>query len=146
MHGEPNIRILVSNYSSGHSQFRGKSVFIGIFSREWDFFENPQLYNFLILEVSFFNAYLADGKRPCEVIQPSNYRPVAQFNKSMGGGHGGPPPRHHHAQHHHHVSKSKPPKQSGNKPPQRGESVSSLFFFLWCYTKGDIQKPLWKYL
>lgn len=55
-------------------------------------------------EVSFFNSYLADGKRPCEVIQPSNYRPIAQFNKSMGGGggHGGPPPRHHHAQHHHH--------------------------------------------
>merc|ERR1712106_391899 len=45
-------------------------------------------------EVSFFNAYLGDGKRPCEVVQPTQFRPPPQFNKGMGG----PPPRHHHHQ------------------------------------------------
>ena len=68
--------------------------------------------------MSFFNAYLSDGKRPAEVVQTAQYRPPPSFKG------GAPPPRHHHGQHHHHVSKNSKMKGPGNKPPRGNEPVS----------------------
>ena len=82
----------------------------GCFCRNW-------FYN-LTSEVSFFNAYLSDAKRPAEVVQTAQYRPPPSFKS------GAPPPRHHHGQHHHHVSKNSKMKGPGNKPPRGNEPVS----------------------